>query len=180
MRNHFPSACCCPVPVGAGGAAAPEQGLNRRSPCPRGTQALPGRSWGHGDNGAWGALGEHPKPWLLAQLPGGWRHDQEAPSPPSMRTGVLMAPSLHLICAPRSLELPIPRCPGGRGLNRSRDEAALTSPKLPRPPRRGRRSERNEAPGSSCPWEGERGRRRAVPISGSGRRERRAVSITSA
>jgi len=67
-----------------------------------------------------------------------------------------------LISAPPPPALPMPQCPGGHGLNRGRDEAASTSPRLPR---RGRRSGRNEPPASPCPWEGKHGCCLAVPIS---------------
>ena len=96
--------------------------------------------------------------------------EQEVPSPPPCTQGL----SSHLCRATSSifsspltlpLVLSIPQCPGVRGLNRSRDEAALTSPKLPWPPRQGRQSERNEPPASLCPWEGKHGQCLAVPIS---------------
>lgn len=89
-------------------------------------------------------------------------HPYEQPSPPSPCPRWLPSHLGSISSSP--LSLPIPRCPQRRGLNRSRGEAALTSPKLPRPPSRGRRGERNESGASPVPLGGSR----VLPINGSG------------
>lgn len=105
---------------------------------------------------SWGALSDpNPATSILPACP---------LTPLSVPTVPPVAPWLHLlISAPAPLSLPIPQCPQRRGLNRSRAEAALTSPKLPRPPSRGERGERNESGASPVPLGGSR----VLPINGS-------------
>lgn len=133
--EHQTRRLCSSYWDGLGHAGAEQPGVQRRS---------------------WGALSDpSPATSILRACP---------LTPRSVPTVAPVAPWLHLlISAAAPLALPIPQCPERRGLNRSRAEAALTSPKLPRPPRRGGRGERNESGASPVPLGGSR----VLPINGS-------------